>query len=158
MRLFEFVRWNFFVVAIILFCLQQQKLCPKLCRIERCCNYFANLPSQRSLTVTTKRSKRSKKWWVPMGGLLPAMIFVARANLAFSSALPRKYRISAFSVCLTWSWHCLISISYWLRTWKEASICNFTCKWHFGQNRLRDAATASLSRCLSFVCLLSKID
>ena len=105
MRLFRFVCWNLFVVAIILFCLQQRKLCPKLCRIERrcdsiypilsCqqrvsfkrrCNYFCwnkrrynpicpVLPSQRSLPVTAKRSERSAKWWILMSVLLLLIIF-----------------------------------------------------------------------------------
>ena len=106
-RVFGFVWWNFCVVAIILFCLQQRKLWPNLCRIERryesiylilsCqqsvsfkrrCNYFCwnkrrynpicpVLPSQRSLPVTAKRSERSTKWWFSMSVLLPMIIFIS---------------------------------------------------------------------------------
>ena len=57
----------------------------------------------------------------------PRWFFVARANLVSSSALPRKYRIFAFSVCFTWSQHCLTF--FLLVENLKRSVCSYFYPW-----------------------------
>ena len=153
MRLFGFVWWNFCVVAIILFCLKQRMLCPNLYRIKCRCNYFAHLSFQLSLPVTAKHSERSTKWWVSMGVCYSWWVFEAHDNFASFSASLRKYRISVFSVCFTWIQHCLTFSLISQEFEKKRLFVFLSVNDIFGRNRLRDAATAFLSRCLSFVYL-----